>query len=98
MCTVRNGRDLLPVDPAPGLDVPEGRQHVHAAIGQLGKVSLESLEPERVVDREGLRLRGAKRHLDEWLSVGAADLELTPVRGEASAAGEIAEDDRVSDR
>ena len=95
---VGNRRDLLPVDPAAALDVPERRQHVDAAVGHRREVALIALGAERVVDAERLRLRGAECDPHERLAVRRAELERPAVIGERRGAAEVADDRRFGDR
>ena len=52
---VGNRRDFLPIEPALRFDVPEDRQHVDAAVGQLRQIPLKASRAERVVHLELFR-------------------------------------------
>ena len=86
---VRDRRDLLPVHPAPALDVPEGRQHVDAAIRERREIALVALRAERVADREGLGLPASVRDRQCRTAAGAAELIAASVVGEVAIAGEV---------
>ena len=95
---VGNRRDLLPVDPSLGGDVPEHRQHVDAPFGQRRQIALIPLRAERVVDGEGFRRAAAERHRHVRLAVLRAERVRAIVIGELRPFAEVTNDGGFGDR
>ncbi len=89
---VGNRRRLLPVEPAPGLDVPEHRQHVDAPVGQRRQIALEALRAEGVVDLIGLGGAALAAHGDKRLALRGAEHIRAAVGAHPRVAAEVAED------
>ena len=95
---LRDRGDLLPVDPAPGRDMPEHRQHVDAPFRQHRQIPLVALRPERVVNVESLGGSSAERDRDVRLAVLRSERVCAAVIRKLGTLAEVTDHGGFSDR